>query len=604
MRVSLLEIKGFRGIRTGKVQFRDHTVLIGPNNSGKTTIVEALALVLGRDRLIRNLTEHDFFGSAPEPTDRIKITATVTGFEPEDFTAHADWFGDQRGVPFWFDPQNGGVSPERTHDLQQLACQIVFAARFDADNLEVETARYFNDGADADVFEDENYVSVPGKLIRDIGFFMVPATRSWDRMLSFSSELFKRVIRSADGLPAETILNERDRLRHPDHKLENDARLVAVVDEVNNEITRLLGKATPLRLRLTATDSAGVLEAVTPHFQTDERTPIPARCEGSGLVSLQSLFLLLHFGQKRIEDDESFFMALEEPELHLPPAAQRRVLARLQALSTQTIVSTHSPLIAAYCDTTSLLVVRNDRGALDAKPMLAQPLGQEAINALRRLFQINRTETAAAMMSEFVLVPEGRLDFDWLALMLRIVELDQEGEEPCHFGVRVGVVPTSNARVKEICEMLSKAHPQTVALVDGDAEGTRYADALDEPGAGAKAVLCWPGGWTIEDVVGWIVEADEQQVMARLNEDLAVAPGDRQTLVRLLKTAAREEHGIKGDGVAYEIIANAVSERPLCRARTRALLHAMAEACAGAPTRYFTAERRQEGQIPRLVFTP
>ena len=104
MRVSLLEIKGFRGIRTGKVQFRDHTVLIGPNNSGKTTIVEALALVLGRDRLIRNLTEHDFFGSAPEPTDRIKITATVTGFEPEDFTAHADWFGDQRGVPFWFDP--------------------------------------------------------------------------------------------------------------------------------------------------------------------------------------------------------------------------------------------------------------------------------------------------------------------------------------------------------------------------------------------------------------------------------------------------------------------------------------------------------------------
>jgi putative ATP-dependent endonuclease of the OLD family len=604
MRVSLLEIKGFRGIRTGKVQFRDHTVLIGPNNSGKTTIVEALALVLGRDRLIRNLTEHDFFGSAPEPTDRIKITATVTGFEPEDFTAHADWFGDQRGVPFWFDPQNGGVSPERTHDLQQLACQIVFAARFDADNLEVETARYFNDGADADVFEDENYVSVPGKLIRDIGFFMVPATRSWDRMLSFSSELFKRVIRSADGLPAETILNERDRLRPPDHKLENDARLVAVVDEVNNEITRLLGKATPLRLRLTATDSAGVLEAVTPHFQTDERTPIPARCEGSGLVSLQSLFLLLHFGQKRIEDDESFFMALEEPELHLPPAAQRRVLARLLALSTQTIVSTHSPLIAAYCDTTSLLVVRNDRGALDAKPMLAQPLGQEAINALRRLFQINRTETAAAMMSEFVLVPEGRLDFDWLALMLRIVELDQEGEEPCHFGVRVGVVPTSNARVKEICEMLGKAHPQTVALVDGDAEGTRYADALDEPGAGAKAVLCWPGGWTIEDVVGWIVEADEQQVMARLNEDLAVAPGDRETLVRLLKTAAREEHGIKGDGVAYEIIANAVSERPLCRARTRALLHAMAEACAGAPTRYFTAERRQEGQIPRLVFTP
>ena len=65
MRVALLSIENFRGIRSGKVQFRDHTVLVGPNNSGKTTIIEALALVLGRDRLVRDLTEHDFFGSNP-----------------------------------------------------------------------------------------------------------------------------------------------------------------------------------------------------------------------------------------------------------------------------------------------------------------------------------------------------------------------------------------------------------------------------------------------------------------------------------------------------------------------------------------------------------
>jgi putative ATP-dependent endonuclease of OLD family len=69
MQVALLEIQNFRGIRTGKLQFRDHTVLIGTNNSSKTTIVEALALVFGRDRLVRNLTEHDFFGSNPQPAD-------------------------------------------------------------------------------------------------------------------------------------------------------------------------------------------------------------------------------------------------------------------------------------------------------------------------------------------------------------------------------------------------------------------------------------------------------------------------------------------------------------------------------------------------------
>jgi len=604
LQIALLKIENFRGIGSGTIRFRDHTVLIGPNNSGKTTVVEALALLLGRDRLVRNLTEHDFFGSDPLAPDRIKITATVTGFEPEDFTAHPEWFGDRRGVPYWFDSETGEVLPERTRDGQRLACEIVFAARFDRETLEVETARYFSDGTDVDIFAEDTYVSVPGKLIRDMGFFLVPASRSWDRMLSFNSELFRRAIRSAGGLPAETILEERDRLRRPEPGLENDARLQPIVTEVNAGMEALLGRATPLRLRLTPTDSAGVLEAVMPHFQSGERMAVPAKREGSGLVSLQSLFLLLHFGQKRIEDGESFLMALEEPELHLPPAVQRRVLSRLQALSTQTIVTTHSPLIAAYCEAASLIVVRNDSGALSAKPMLAERLRQDAINAVRKLFQINRVETAATMMSDFVLVPEGRFDYEWLTLLLRVAELETDNAQPCLFGVRVGIVPTADAKVKETCEVLAKAHSHIVALVDGDADGYRYADALDAPDAGARKVLLWPAGWTIEDFVGWIIQADQAAVMARLDQEIAPPPGDRATLVARLKTDDPAQQKLKGDGVAYEFIANVLSERPLCRARTRAALHAIAQACAGAQTRYFTAEQREDGRIPRFVFTP
>ena len=419
MKIAALTIENFRGVRSGQVVFRDHTVLVGPNNSGKTSIIEALALVLGRDRLVRDLTEHDFYGSNPGPADRIKIVTTITGFTSEDFTTLPDWFRDGRGVPVWFDPETGDVVPEKTHDRQTLACQIAFAARFERESLEVETARYFHDDEGTDIFAEESFVSVPVNLIREIGLFLIPANRSWDRMLSFNSELFRRVIRATSGLPAETIIAERDRLRAPADRLEDDARLKPVVDEVNAEIVRLLGVQSPLRMRLTSTDSDSVLQTVVPHFVTAGGGEVPSKRQGSGLISLQSLFLLLHFGQKRIEVGESFCMAFEEPELHLPPAIQRRVLSRLQSLSTQTIVSTHSPLVAGFCDATSLLVVRNDIGTLTAKPLLARPLGQDAINAIRRLYQINRVETATAVMSEFVLVPEGKLDFDWLSLLTR-----------------------------------------------------------------------------------------------------------------------------------------------------------------------------------------
>jgi predicted ATP-dependent endonuclease of OLD family len=84
MLIAELDIKNFRGIRAGRVRFGTFTVLIGANNSGKTTITEALALLFGRDRLVRTLTEHDFSGSVPEPQDRIRIVATIIGFAPND----------------------------------------------------------------------------------------------------------------------------------------------------------------------------------------------------------------------------------------------------------------------------------------------------------------------------------------------------------------------------------------------------------------------------------------------------------------------------------------------------------------------------------------
>jgi hypothetical protein len=65
MRISKLTIRGFRGVKHADINFPQHSVLVGPNNCGKTTIIEALALLFGRDRLVPRLTEHDFFGSDP-----------------------------------------------------------------------------------------------------------------------------------------------------------------------------------------------------------------------------------------------------------------------------------------------------------------------------------------------------------------------------------------------------------------------------------------------------------------------------------------------------------------------------------------------------------
>jgi putative ATP-dependent endonuclease of the OLD family len=334
MQIADLCIENFRGIRIGHIRFGAHTVFIGPNYCGKTTVIEALALLFGRDRMVRSLTEHDFFEGDPQPADRIRLVATIIGFDGDEPADHTDWFRDDRGVIKWWNPATGAVSATRDDPTWQLACQIGFSARFDRPSLEVETARYFHDDdAMADVLVDEVWTAVPARLIRDIGFFLVPASRTWDRVVSFGSELFRRVVASGAGQTAESVLGERDRLRAPQQPLEADAHLEPIIARLNAELAGFFRTQPRLHLRVTATDSDGLLEAVVRHYaQAGTALALPARRHGSGLISLQHLLLLLQFGRQRAEAHEGFWMALEEPELHVPPPLQRRLVHRIQAL--------------------------------------------------------------------------------------------------------------------------------------------------------------------------------------------------------------------------------------------------------------------------------
>src|SRR5437899_9793923 len=114
MWIRQLHIENFRGIRKATVEFSERqTVLVGANGAGKSTIIEAIALLFGKDRLVHSLTEHDFFGSNPKAEDRIRLVATVTGFKPNNPSAHSQWFSERRGVPKWRDQASGKLLPEQ-----------------------------------------------------------------------------------------------------------------------------------------------------------------------------------------------------------------------------------------------------------------------------------------------------------------------------------------------------------------------------------------------------------------------------------------------------------------------------------------------------------
>jgi len=579
MKIVRLDISGFRGVEEGKILLNDFTVLIGANNCGKTTVVESLALLLGRDRLVRSLTEHDFFGSNPAVADRIKIVATVSGFLHNDPEQNHDWFRVGRASEKWFDPVSGNLSPAPTEAATELACQIAFCARFDHHTLEPESIRYFYDDEQAaDPFADDAAITlIPVSLIKELGLFLVPANRTWDKMMSFGSELFRRTVAYVEGNPSEAVIAERDRLRVPTQPLEEDGRLAALVGHINTDLKRLFGKDMRLTLRVTTTDSEGVLDAVMPHFQEPGRPNLPGKRHGNGLISFQTLILLMRFGNLRKERGDNFIMLVEEPELHIPPPQQRKLLHFLKSMATQTIVTSHSPTVAAVADPHQLVLLVNRQGTLSANPLLKSPVEDNASAVRRALFLSDRNATVSAIMHPAVLIPEGKFDASWMRLFCRIADLtENDGPQGnATFTHEVGVIPTKDARIRDTYMELVNVHPSLSCLVDGDQSGHDYCAALAGTNPRCERIVKWPDGWTIEDVVGWICEADPSVLQHQDVAGLGL-PEDVADLATHLKLAPQ-----KTDEVIHAALADAITSKPACANRVRYVLTVLAAVATG-----------------------
>ena len=580
MKLLALSIWGFRGVRQLNLQFGDHDVLVGPNGVGKSTVIDAMSLVFGRSRLVRDLTEHDFYGSKPTETSRIRIVATLAGFNGNDPENYIDWFCEGRAVPKWWNSSTKQVEPAPTNEVETLCAQIAFAARFDLQELTVESIRYFHDDDEIrDPFLDHTVQSVPTRLFDEIGYFVLPARRTWEATASFASELFRKAVATTGDIPGRTILQERDRLRSPDSPLEKTAGLSPLVERINRQLANLIPDKLQFQLRLTATDSESLIRALVPHYTDSENVSLPVGRHGMGVLSLQTFILLLEFGRERVKTNKSFLFAMEEPELHIPSGTQRQLLSKAVSTANQTICTSHSPRVAAFYRATSVQILDRNQGDLLATPMLRTQLSGRSSNARRKLFQDNRPLVVDALMHHSVLIPEGRTEYEWFRLLslgfeMSDVAFEATGKESPAFGTIIGVVPTHDGAVADVYDALRTLRFRLIPLLDGDAAGTQKINELRKLDSNPRLILRWRDGWTIEDVICWVLKGDEEVAFTELQSRIDYVFNSIDGLVDLFKIKSGPGR-LKNDYLAFEEIVSVIYSIPACRERAENLLESI-----------------------------
>ena len=527
MKLSKLEILNFRGIKTASIIFGSHNVLLGQNDSGKSAVMDAIGVLLGRDRLARSMGDYDFFGGDPQPNDRIFIKGLLTGFADDSPKANPEWFNDNSGgIPVWYNPKTQIVSSGERIAGSILGVEIAFCARLDVDDLEYESIRYFFSG-DGDPFEDTSINILKNHAhLKELGFYLLPAKRTWDRTMTFNSELFRRVLKFQEAIPGQTVVNLRNDLRNDNNKIEEQEPLDAIIKRLNLELSGFVtddGKN--ITFLPTQGDIQGILDNLTPFIEAGDNVKIPVSKHGSGLISLQTLLLLLEFGRYRNENGKNFFLCAEEPELHLQPGLHRRLVGRIRGLGNQTITTTHSPEIATYFKPDEILILNNRNGSLTVSPLLAVADVLPETNSLMRLYTLYRKEVCEALMNRKVILPEGLTDFRWLKLLISS-STTAEGWEAYNTASdrtkSFGIIPTQNSHVVGTYSRFKNLIEEAIPLV---AAGRQYITELLAEDVPPNIILCMGKDQELEDLISWIVKPDVADRLGELENALASFEG-------------------------------------------------------------------------------
>ena len=350
MRISNIEIHNFRSIRHLSLDFGKTTVLIGPNNAGKTAILDAIRVALpnSKEQKRKTISKQDIHLNEmiadPKNSNgtRITVTCRTEDLAVEDldeivqYNLNTNWQFIHLQTDYKWNSETD-IFELSTHFLNAKGEPLLGAKKWNLNR-----------------FQQYLPVFYLGALRTVSDEFSPRSSQFWRQMLkrvSIPQETEVRILEVLKGLNAQILKS--------DTYLERVTNTLRGVTEI---AIRNQGGG-DVGLQTLPTSISDILNKVQIILRNESTTPwLPIHNQGEGMQSLLVVFLFQVFIECLLGElyasGHAPILLLEEPEKHLHPHATRMLLTYIQNLPGQKIITTHSPYLVQNVPFRDLRLIR------------------------------------------------------------------------------------------------------------------------------------------------------------------------------------------------------------------------------------------------------
>ena len=390
MKLISVSIKEFRSIQSAsRLPFSNFSVLVGPNNEGKSNILAAVVLALGllaqghyvyrRQYLRYRYDELDSYNwerdypvtkkiAKPNGTSQVVLEFELDGLERKRFKSRTSI--------------NLRANLKVKVDFGQQEAKVDLL-------LSGPTKKSVN----------QKSINAIAKFVADSIYLQyIPAVRTADMAQQVTENLLSARLRQLEKDPAyQSHIEALKKLQQP------------VLQALSRELTATVQSFLPEVSSITVANDRSLARAISraTEISVNDGAETSLRSKGDGIKSLTAISLLRHLGGSNL-GGRSLILAIEEPESHLHPRAIHRLKEVLKAISSdhQVILTTHCAVLVNRAEASKNIIVRSG----SATPA-------SSIKDVRNALGVEQSDNLSS--ARLILLVEGpndiRLVKEWLA---------------------------------------------------------------------------------------------------------------------------------------------------------------------------------------------